>query len=260
MAEGDTIHRNARRLAQALGNDPITRAEAPSRQSPLARQPAKLRGLVGKRLLAADAHGKHLFLRFEGDMTLHCHQGMRGSWHVYEPGERWRKPRAAAWIALTTDGTEAVEFGGSRMALRSDRELRRDPSLRALGPDLLASEFEIADGVLALRQRASQSTELGEALLDQTVIAGIGNIFKSEGCFAAGLDPWRRLESLDDDELERVVHATTALMRTAVRESRMERLVYHRAGEPCLKCRGRISSRGQGDSNRTTYWCPACQV
>src|SRR5690606_381542 len=110
MAEGDTIHRNARRLAAALGDEPLIRAEAPSPRSSLRAQPQRLAALVGRRLERADAHGKHLFLRFEGDLVLHSHQGMNGSWHTYRPGERWGKPRGAAWAVLATDRVEAVEF------------------------------------------------------------------------------------------------------------------------------------------------------
>ena len=259
MAEGDTIHRNARRLVEALRADALDRVEAPSLASPLRRQAVRMRELEGRRLERAEARGKHLLLRFEGDLALHCHQGMRGSWHFYRRGESWRKPRGAAWVALATAHAEAVEFNGTQMALRTGGELRADPRLRALGPDLLADGFTSAAGVAALRTRTAPEVELGEALLDQNVIAGIGNIFKSEGCFAARLDPWRRLGELDDSELAGVVEATTALMRAAVAGGRAPRHVYRRAGQPCRRCRTPIHSRGQGDANRTTYWCSRCQ-
>lgn len=260
MAEGDTIHRNARRLAAALGEAPLTRAEAPSPRSSLRAQPQRLSALVGRRLERADAHGKHLFLRFEGDLVLHSHQGMNGSWHTYRPGERWRKARGAAWALLVTERVEAVEFNGTRLAIRTPGELRLDPRLRALGPDILAPEFDAAAGVEALRRRAAQAATLGDALLDQTVIAGIGNIFKSEGCWEARLDPWRRLGELGDDELAAVSEATRELMRSAVEVGRAPKRVYKRTGEPCPRCGARIRSRGQGDANRTTYWCPRCQT
>jgi len=260
MAEGDTIHRNARRLAAALGDAPLTRAEAPSPRSSLRAQPQRLAALVGRRLIGADAHGKHLFLRFEGDLVLHSHQGMNGSWHTYRPGERWRKPRGAAWAVLANERAEAVEFNGTRLALRTAGELRLDPRLRALGPDILAPGFDEAAGVAALRGRAAQSATLGDALLDQTVIAGIGNIFKSEGCWEARVDPWRKLGELSDEDLARVSAATRALMSAAVENGREPKRVYKRTGEPCPRCGTRIRSRGQGDANRTTYWCPACQT
>jgi len=259
MAEGDTIHRNARRLGSALGARPLLSVEAPSPRSPVRRQTGRARALVGRRLERAEAHGKHLFLRFEGELTLHCHQGMRGSWQVYEPGAAWRKPRRAAWVVLEVESSTAVEFDGSRVAIRTEGELRRDPAIRALGPDLLAPGFASSTGMAALRRRASGSDQLGDALLDQTVIAGIGNIFKSEGCFAAGVDPWRTLRSLDDAELDRVVAETAGLMGSAVLGGHAPHRVYGRRGAPCPRCGTAIEARGQGDANRTTYWCPGCQ-
>lgn len=259
MAEGDTIHRNARRIARVLADDPLLLAEAPSARSPLRLQNERLGALVGRRLECADAHGKHLFLRFEGELTLHCHQGMRGSWHFYAPDARWRKPRAAAWVHIATANAAAVEFDGTRLALRTEGELRVDAALRALGPDILSADFDEATGLAALRTRARPDAELGDALLDQTVIAGIGNIFKSEGCFAAQLGPWRRLGELTDVEAERAIEATAGLMREAVASGRMPRRIYRRAGLPCPRCGAPIRSRGQGDANRRTYWCAGCQ-
>jgi endonuclease-8 len=259
VAEGDTIHRNARRLRAALGDGPLVRAEAPSPRSTLRGQPGRLAALVGRRLERADAHGKHLFLRFEGGLVLHSHQGMNGSWHTYRPGERWRKPRSAAWAVLATERAEAVEFGGTSLVLRTEGELRLDPRLRALGPDILAPDLDPRAGARAVRERAPQGATLGEALLDQTVLAGVGNIFKSEGCWRAGIDPWRRLAEVEDGELEAVVAATRELMLAAVERGRAPRRVYRAAGRPCPRCGTPIRSRGQGDTNRTTYWCPGCQ-
>ncbi|HEU5142792.1 MAG TPA: zinc finger domain-containing protein, partial [Solirubrobacterales bacterium] len=126
------------------------------------------------------------------------------------------------------------------------------------GPDVLAEDFDLTETVRSLR--SSPDRQLGDALLDQSLVAGIGNIFKSEACFAARLDPWRAVGDLDDDELARVVTAARDLMQAAVAEGRHARAVYRRAGRPCPACGGPISSRGQGDANRTTYWCPRCQV
>ena len=259
MAEGDAVHRNADRLAAALGAKPVVAVAAPSPRSPLRLQGARLESLVGRRLERADARGKHLLLRFDGGLTLHCHQGMSGSWRIGRPGERWRRPRSSAWIVITTEEAEVAEFGGPRLALLTETELAREPRLRALGDDILGNDFDVATGVAALLARAGADRPLGDALLDQGVIAGVGNIYKSEGCFAARVSPWRRLGELSDDELRRVVLETASLMRAGLETGRQPGDVYGRAGRPCPRCGEVIRSGGQGDANRTTYWCPGCQ-
>jgi len=143
--------------------------------------------------------------------------------------------------------------------LRSEREVRSDPRLRALGPDVLAADFDAPAGIAALR-RTEQSREVGEALVDQRVQAGIGNIYKCEGCWSARIDPWRPLSDLSEDELRRLVIETAALMRYGLETGRTPHSIYRRAGQPCPRCGQRIRSRGQGDPNRTTYWCESCQA
>jgi endonuclease-8 len=160
---------------------------------------------------------------------------------------------------LTTETAEAAQFGGSRLALRSVGELRSDPRLASLGPDLLGADFEPSKGVAALRAGA-RNRALGEALLDQTVVSGVGNVYKSEGCFAAALDPWRPVSDLDDAGLGRLLKVLVNLMSTGLERGRRPRRVYRRAGMPCTRCGAPVRSRGQGDANRTTYWCPGCQV
>jgi endonuclease VIII len=136
--------------------------------------------------------------------------------------------------------------------------LWRDPRLARLGPDILAEDFEPADAVARLRG-TNPEIALGEALLGQRLVAGIGNIFKSEGCFEARIDPTRKLESLTDEELTVVLSATRDLMLEAVATDRQPHRVYREAGRPCPRCGTAIRSRAQGDSARTTYWCPECQ-
>jgi endonuclease-8 len=251
MAEGDTILRAARRIDAALTGQAVA-ASAPNPRG----RAAGIERLDGRRLEAVASHGKNLLLHF-GDLVLHSHMGMNGSWHVYPRDARWRKPRRAAWAVLVGEGSEAVQFGGPSLRLLAADRLRRDPQLARLGPDILAPELDL-DAVAAGLRAAPQRT-LGDALLDQTLVAGIGNIFKSEACFAARVDPWRRIGDLGDDELRAVLAAARAQMLEAVASGRHAHAVY-RARRPCPVCHGRISSRGQGDANRTTYWCPRCQV
>ena len=251
MAEGDTILRAARRIEAALAGQVVS-VTAPSPRG----KTAALRALDGRLLEAARARGKHLVLEF-GDLTLHSHLGMSGAWHVYAPGAAWRRPPAAAWAVLRGSGAEAVEFGGPTLRVLRTDALRLDPVLSRLGPDILGSQLE--PSAIARTLRSSPDRAVGEALLDQRLVAGIGNIFKSEACFAARQGPWQLVGDLPDEQLRRVVQAAHDLMREAADQGRHERAVYRRAGRPCPRCGTAILSRGQGDANRTTYWCPACQ-
>jgi endonuclease VIII len=255
MAEGDSILRIARRLDERLaGREIMVRTPGPRRPDGL---PAER--LSGSKLERVESRGKHLLLHFEGGLALHSHLGMRGSWQIYAAGERWRRPARQAWIALTGDGTEAVNFGGSTMRIAREAQLRQDPRLARLGPDLLADDFDPAAAVQRMRSIAPD-VELGAALLGQRLVAGIGNIFKSEGCFAARLDPNDRLGSLSDDQLTEVLELTRGLMLEAVETGRQPSRVYRKAGRPCPRCGTTIVSRAQGESARTTYWCPGCQT
>jgi endonuclease-8 len=254
MAEGDSILLLARRLDAALSGDAV-RARTPGRRGPEGRPAANL---DGQTLIGAESRGKHLLLRFDGGLVLHSHLGMRGNWRLYRPGERWRAPAASAWIELATEKGVAVNFNGTSMRIVREAELPRDPRLARLGPDLLDPTVTDEAAAEALRA-ADPHLELGEALLDQSVLAGVGNVLKSEGCFAAELDPWRRLDELEADELERAVSKTRAVMSESVRAGRRPQRVYRRAGRPCPRCGTPIRSRPQGDDARTTYWCPRCQ-
>jgi endonuclease VIII len=258
MAEGDTIHRTARALQQALGGKPIVGVAIPNPQSPLRRQSQRVERLRGSTMTMAEARGKHLLLHFDCDIVLHSHLGMRGSWRVHPAGEALAKDRRA-WVAVSVPGAEAVELEGSHLTLRTEAELRSDPRLRLLGPDVLAPDFDASIGIAALRE-TDQSRQIGEALLDQRVLSGIGNIYKCEGCWSARVDPWQRLGDIGDDELQRVVIEIAALMRYGVETGRTPRSIYRRAGQPCPRCGARIQARGQGDANRTTYWCAPCQT
>src|SRR5919197_5096478 len=186
MAEGDSILRIARRMDGALAGEPVSvRTPGPRRPEGLA--PNSIDGLVLERV---ESRGKHLLLYFEDDLMLHSHLGMRGGWHIYERRERWRRPASQAWIALASDDAEAVNFGGSFMRIGRRGRLLREPRLVRLGPDILAEEFEPAAAIARMRG-TNPEIELGAALLGQRLVAGIGNIFKSEGCFEAGGGPNR---------------------------------------------------------------------
>lgn len=251
MAEGDTILRAARRLDRALAGE-VVAASAPNARG----RAAGVERLDGLRFDGAEPRGKHLLLRFE-DLVLHSHLGMSGGWHVYPRGASWRRPRSSAWAVLGGQRAEAVQFGGPTLRVLPAAKARRDPQLARLGPDVLDPGFDPAPVIAALR--AEPGRGVGDALLDQTLVAGIGNIFKSEACFAARVDPWRPVGDVGDDELAAVLLAAREQMLDAVAEGGRKRFSVYRRRGPCPVCRRPISSRGQGDANRTTYWCPSCQ-
>jgi endonuclease-8 len=255
VAEGDTIHRTARALQEALGGKAITGVEVPNPRSPLRRQGRRVDELRGSTMVSAEARGKHLLLYFDCELALHSHLGMRGSWRLSRTGSTGDR---RAWVVLSVPGVDAAELDGSHLDLRTETEVRSNPRLRSLGPDVLAGDFDAAAGVAALRG-ADRSRQIGEVLLDQRVLAGIGNIYKCEGCWSARIDPWHPLSELDDEDLRRLVIEIGGLMRYGVETGRTPRSIYRRSGRPCPRCGRPISSRGQGDANRTTYWCESCQ-
>ena len=249
MAEGDTIVRAAARIAATIGGDRV----AVSAPGPRGRA-ARVERLDGLTLNGVETRGKNLLLDF-GELALHSHLGMSGSWHSYPAGSAWSKPRRSAWVVLGAERGEAVQFGGPTLRVMTARAIRRE--LSRLGPDILAAELNIDEVVASVARAADR--QLGDALLDQSLVAGIGNIFKSEACFAVRVDPWRRVGDLAEAELIAVLGAARALMQESVAAGRPSRAVYKRGGRPCPTCGATIRSGGQGDANRTTYWCQGCQ-
>jgi endonuclease-8 len=256
MPEGDTIRTAADRIGAALVDREIESIETPHPRHAMDRWPDRL---AGRRVRAVDAHGKHLLMRFEGGLTLHSHLRMGGAWAVYPRGGRWHRGAHRAWLVIRTADHDVVQFDGPVLELMTDGRSRFDQRLARLGPDILAPELD--EQLFLLRMRGDDQTRgLGEALLDQRNVAGIGNIWKAEGCFAAAINPWRRLADVPDDELLAVVRAVQPLMRASVQNGFPKDVqVYRRTGRPCPRCSTRIEARGQGDDNRTTYWCPGCQ-
>jgi endonuclease VIII len=257
VPEGDTIHSAARRVGAALVGKPIVSIETPQPRHAMDRWPERL---DGRAVRAVDARGKHLFIRFEGDLTLHSHLRMTGLWSVYRRGERWRRSPRRAWLVIRTDEHEVVEFDGPVLELMTDSRTRFDRRIAALGPDVLAPDFDEQRFLRRLRED-DQSRGIGDALLDQRNLAGIGNLWKAEGCFLAGIDPWRPLRDVSDEEALAVVRTVRPLMRESAEGRGFDRdlWVYDRAGLPCRRCTTLIRARGQGDDNRTTFWCPTCQ-
>ncbi|MGI9095611.1 MAG: Fpg/Nei family DNA glycosylase [Thermoleophilaceae bacterium] len=257
MPEGDTIRYAAKRVGAALLGHEIESIETPHPRHSRDRWPERL---DGRSVRSVDAHGKHLFIRFDGGLTLHSHLRMTGKWGIYAPGQRWRRSPRRAWLVIRTQGHEVVQFDGPVLELMTDSRTRFDQRLAALGPDVLADEFD--ERVFLRRLREDDPTRgIGDALLDQRTVAGIGNLWKAEACFAAGLDPWRRTAEVRDEEALAVVRAARGAMQASVEKGlRVRSAVYDRAGLPCPRCHTRVRARGQGEDNRTTFWCPRCQA
>jgi endonuclease-8 len=265
MPEGDTIFRTAAVLRDALLGQRLTVARAQPRPG-LGRVP-DLSRLVGAEVTSVESHGKHLLIGFSNGLTLRSHMRMTGSWHRYRPGETWRRPARYASAVLETDRSVAVAFDAPVIELLSDADRRRSRPLTELGPDLLGAEFDMDEALRRLRERGSD--ELGNALLDQRAVAGIGNVVKSETAFIKRADPWAPVSAFSDDDLRRILATARRLLQsntgggarvTTGDPRRGQQLwVYGRAARPCRRCGGLVRRARQGEFARTTYWCPRCQ-
>jgi endonuclease-8 len=258
MPEGDTIHHAARRIGAVLLNSIPEQVLTPHPRHRAADWPAQL---AGRAVRSVDAHGKHLFVRFEGELTLHSHLRMSGSWGVHREGARWKRAARRAWLVMRTDGWSVVQFDGPVLELMSESRTRLDRRLAALGQDVIGARFDHARFLGKLRAD-DPGRPIGDALLDQQIVAGIGNVWKSESCFATGLDPWRPAGRVSDEEAIAVVEFAREHMRRSADKdgfSTRPKAVYKRAGMPCERCGARIRSRGQWENNRNTFWCPGCQ-
>jgi endonuclease-8 len=244
LPEGDALHRAAARLQVLVGE----RIEAES-PHPRGEATGVARVVDGRRLESVEAVGKHLLLRFEGDVVLRSHLRMSGRWRL---DRRGATRRGRPWLVLRGGGWEAAQWNGPVLTLEA-RPLRR------LGPDLLADETEVQS--LVGRVRSSEPSRLlGDALLDQRLVAGIGNMWLAEALWHARVSPWRTLGAISDEELEAVLSWARETMRASVAGARGVRRAYRRAGRLCARCGTSIQSHGLGEANRTAYWCPTCQL
>jgi len=263
VAEGHSILRWARRL-RALVGQRLLAVDLPKRWAERAAD------LPGQQLTAVETHGKHLLLHLSEGLTIHCHAMMYGSWQFGRPGMRLRKPQKNVRLRLLTRRHEAVFFNGPVVELLTPRELRSHARLSALGPDLLSPDFDRQEAWQRLRRDLHRA--VGDAVLDQRIVAGIGNIFKSEGLFLAGIDPQTTIGSLAPERIERLWRHLIPLMQrnargsgpivtldAALRRTGQRHWVYRRRGHHCFRCGSRIQMLRQGQLQRTTYYCPCCQ-
>jgi endonuclease-8 len=259
MPEGDTVWLAGRRLHDALAGRRLTRSDF--RVPTLATV-----DLSGRTVTEVVSRGKHLLTRIDDDRTLHTHFRMDGSWHLYRPGERWRGgPQWQVRVLLENAQWQAVGYRLPVVELLP-RGHERD-AVGHLGPDILGPDWDPAEA--ARRLAADPDRELGPALLDQRNLAGIGNLYKAEVCFLAGLTPWTRVGDVPDlaglvDRVARLLQANKATARqvtTGDTRPGRQHWVFERAGRPCLRCGSRVASAEQGPAPyaRITYWCPNCQ-
>jgi endonuclease-8 len=274
MPEGDTIFRAARTLQRALAGRAVTRFESVFPRLSRIDDDTPIRGRTVERV---EARGKHLLIWLSGDLVLRTHMRMHGSWHIYRPGERWMRPHHDMRIVLETREIHAVAFNVPVAEFETAASLAWTPALRALGPDLLDDELVPAEAVQRIAERGEM--DIADALLDQSALAGIGNIFKSEVLFAGRVNPFLKVRDVPQHDIERLVTIAakflranvadgapggiatySGLRRTTGRSDPGARLwVYGRGGKPCRRCGTPVSRMKQGPHARSTYWCKRCQ-
>jgi endonuclease-8 len=274
MPEGDTIFRAAQALHRALAGHVVVRFDS---MFPALTRVHDDEPLTGQTIEQVASAGKHILMQFSGGQLLRTHMRMNGSWHIYRPGERWKRPRRDMRIVVATDRYEAVGFNiPVAEFIRQDR-LGKHRELSSLGPDLLGRELDTTAAIRRIRARGS--TPIADALLNQRVVAGIGNVYKSEVLFACRIDPFAPIDRLTDAQLTclldtarrflranvstglRPMTTYTGFRRTTGRDNPADRLwVYGRAGLPCRKCGTPIAIRKHGTDARLTYWCSQCQA
>lgn len=275
MPEGDTIFRTARTLQKVLAGHRATKFD--TAYAHLARVNDD-RPIAGRMIERCEAAGKHVLIVFEGDLILRTHMRMNGSWHVYRHGERWWRGPQAMRVRVDTADWVAVAFDVPVAEFVTAKQLASTDPVAALGPDLLKPEFDRDEAIR--RVRAAGALPIAQALLDQRLVAGIGNIYKSEVLFLAGIHPDTPASAVAPDAMTRlmdlarsllqanVVDGTPAtiqtyrsLRRTNRRSDPEDSLwVYSRGGKPCRRCGAAIASKKMGVDARTTYWCPTCQA
>jgi endonuclease-8 len=274
VPEGDTIFRSARALDRALAGRVITRFETAYAHLASVDDDKKI---AGRTVEHVEARGKWLLMHLSGDLILVTHMRMNGSWHLYRAGEKWRRPRRDMRIVIETAEWSAVGFAVPVAEFHSAASLLRKTMIPALGTNLLKQDFDVAAAVAGIRQHDDE--QIAEVLLNQQVMAGIGNVYKSETCFMCKVNPFRAVRTLDRSDLEQLVLTArkflllnvaegasgeistyAGLRRTTHTSDPTARLwVYGRRGEPCRRCGNPIEMRKQGAGARTTFWCSVCQ-
>jgi endonuclease VIII len=267
VPEGDTIYRAARTLHAALAGRVVTEFETVFSHLARVDHEAPVTGRTVERVVS---EGKHLIIDFSGDLHLRTHMRMNGSWHIYKPGERWRKRHSDMRIVIATGEWVAVAFNVPVAEFHDAGSLARQDDLLNIGPDFLGETFDFDEALRRIRERPGE--EIADVLLNQRVVAGIGNEYKSEVLFVARTSPFARVAGLSDEQLLHILEIARKLMLANVAKRSSGRVttfsldpsqqqyVYGRGGKPCRRCGTRIQYAKQGKDARGTYWCGRCQA
>lgn len=258
MPEGDSIHHAAARARPVLLGGPLERVRTPSPRTAPKRWDRRLAGATVERV---EARGKHLLIFFAGDLALHSHLRMTGSWSVRATGERWPRAPRRAWLVLGRGDRDVIQFDGPFLELRTHRQVATDPRLAALGPDICVPGDLDVGRILGRIRQGDPSRPVGDALLDQRAVAGIGNVWKCEACWSQQVDPTQPTQAVDDERIVAMLEWTAPRIQYCAQNGTHLRpkRVYGKDGRPCPRCGTTIVRRGIGDENRPTYWCPGCQ-
>ena len=260
MPEGDTIYRTAVVLRQALLGRQLVAFDAP-----------RITGVhptIGSLIEDVTSRGKHLEVLFDDGLVLHTHMYMTGSWHVYRPGERWRKPASKLRAAIEVQDWLAVCFSAPMVETYRRADRRRHASAGSLGPDLCRPDANLAEAVSRMARFPEPDTSIAEVLLDQRIAAGIGNVYKSEVLWACCLDPDVPIADVPVALRSALIETAATMLRANLQGgSRVTSLdapgglaVYGRDSKPCVRCRTPIERGRHGDQARVTFWCPGCQL
>ena len=260
MPEGDTIHRAASALRTALAGRKMVRFDSPRLVGPVPQ--------AGRVVEQVESHGKHLEIQWDNGMVLHTHMRMSGSWHLYRIGERWRKPYQQMRVSIETDEWVAVCFNAPVVETYRLPDKRRHPGMGRLGPDLCKSDTDLGAVVNLLLSYDDPTARIGDVLLDQRVMCGVGNVYRCEVLWAAGMSPFGEVGSLSERDAIRLVNTAASQLRSNLHHAK--RLVandvkgglavYGRNGQRCPRCISNVEMRRMGLHNRILYWCPGCQT
>jgi endonuclease-8 len=261
MPEGDSLYRFAARLRKALQGQTVAAARAHG-PGPV----PQVERLVGAAVTGVRSQGKNVLISFDNGLALRGHLRMYGTWHVYAPGQAWSKPEREARLVLEVPGAVVVNFSAPVIELIEERALSQHRPIAGLGPDLLDDAFDAGEAFRRLRAPERAALTIGDAIMDQQAMAGVGNIWKHETLFRCGLNPWRLVSELEDADLRGVIETARQLLRASVGKpnslglrGRPAMYVYQRSRFSCRRCHARLRAARQGLDIRHTTWCPRCQ-
>jgi endonuclease VIII len=260
MPEGDTIHRSASAMRTALAGKPMVRFDAPRLIGPSPQ--------AGRIIETVESHGKHLMIEWDDGIVLDTHMRMSGSWHLYRAGDNWRRPYTQMRAAIEVADWVAVCFSAPSVETYRHIDKRRHPGMGRLGPDLCKPDTDLGAVVNLLLTYPDPMARLGEVLLDQRVMCGVGNVYRCEVLWSAGLSPYAKVGSISEHDAIRLVNTAATMLRSNLHHAKRVTAagargglaVYGRNGQRCGRCGETVECRRMGEHNRILYWCPGCQT